>query len=121
LTGQGKQERNMDKLVHFSDVQYVNFNLLMAIHANVQRDPISAAYQFHLSNQQIEKLAHLSLEDLESLAANMRSECLFAPRANLEQLLEAPPGLTIALAAVSSKLKDQAANALIERRAYPTS
>ena len=41
----------MDKLVHFSDVQYVNFNLLMAIHANVQRDPISAAYQFHLTDQ----------------------------------------------------------------------
>ena len=110
----------MEKLVHYSDVQYVNFNLLMAIHANVQRDPISAAYQFHLSNQQIEKLANLSLEDLESLAASMSSECLFAPRANLEQLLGAPPGLAIALAAVSSKPKEQAQNVLIERRVFRT-
>jgi hypothetical protein len=111
----------MDKLVHFSDVQYVNFNLLMAIHANVQRDPISAAYQFHLTQQQIEKLASLSLEDLESLAANMRNECLFAPRANLEQLLEAPPGLTIALAAVSSTPQGQTPRLPVERRAYRSS
>ncbi|MYM95934.1 hypothetical protein [Duganella vulcania] len=108
----------MDKLVHFSDVQYVNFNLLMAIHANVQRDPIAAAYQFHLSRQQADKLAVVSLGDLESLAANMRNECLFAPRANLEQLLEAPPGLTIVLSAVSSAPQDKAARTLVERRAY---
>lgn len=108
----------MDKRIHFSDVQYVNLNLLIAMHANVQRDPISAAYLFHLSNRQIEKLAGLSLEDMESLAANMRSECLFAPRANLEQLLDAPPGLAIALAAVSSKLHDQAAVPLVERRIH---
>ena len=92
----------MDKLVHFSDLQYVNFNLLLAIHANVQKDPISAAYQFHLSNQQVAKLGSLSLEELESLAANMCNECLFAPRPNLERLLDAPPGLAFALAAVSS-------------------
>lgn len=110
----------MDKLVHFSDVQYVNFNLLMAIHANVQRDPIAAAYQFHLSSQQIEKLAASSIGDLESLAANMRSECLFAPRANLEQLLEAPPGLAIALAAVTSTTQHQAAGPLVERRVNRT-
>lgn len=106
----------MDKLVHFSDVQYVNFNLLMAIHANVQRDPIAAAYQFHLSSQQIGKLAHVSLEELESLAVSMRSECLFAPRPNLEQLLEAPPGLAIALAAVTSRTSSQVAGPPVERR-----
>lgn len=108
----------MNKLVHFSDVQYVNFNLLMAIHANVHRDPIATAYQFHLSSKQIEKLASLSLGELESLAANMRNECLFAPRANLEQLLDAPPGLAIALAAVSMHVQGQATMAPPERRAH---
>lgn len=106
----------MDKLVHFSDVQYVNFNLLMAIHANVQRDPIAASYQFHLSSHQVEKLGGLSLEDLESLAANMRNECLFAPRANFEQLLDAPPGLAFALAAVSEEVSEQKEITLVDRR-----
>lgn len=108
----------MNKLVHLSDVQYVNYNLLMAIHANVQRDPIATAYQFHLTNKQMEKLASLSLEDLESLAASMRNECLFAPRANLEQLLDAPPGLAIVLAAVSIPVQDEAALPPLEGHAH---
>ena len=111
----------MDKLSHFSDVQYVNFNLLMAIHASVQRDPIAAAYQFHLSCRQVEKLEGVSLQGLETLAANMSNECLFAPRANLEQLLDAPPGLAIALAAVSSHVHDCAAKLVIERRRHSVS
>jgi hypothetical protein len=56
------------------------------------------------------------LEDLESLAANMRNECLFAPRANLEQLLDAPSGLAVALAAVTSEQQHPPARALVERR-----
>ncbi|WP_170289161.1 hypothetical protein [Massilia sp. YMA4] len=106
----------MDNQLNLTNVQYVNFNLLMAIHANVQRDPISAAYQFHLSRSQTEKLESLSLEGLELLATAMHAECLFAPRANLDRLLDAPPGLSIALAAVSSQIRGDSAVARVERR-----
>lgn len=106
----------MDNPTHFSNVQYVNFNLLMAIHTNIQRDPIAAAYQFHLSRTQIEKLSRLSLEDMEALAASMHSECLFIPRANLDQLLGAPPGLAIALAATTARIDGKNNVMAVERR-----
>ncbi|MRV70561.1 hypothetical protein GJ700_02360 [Duganella sp. FT92W] len=91
----------MDTHLRSSDVQYINYQMLIAIWASLQRDPLSTAYQFHLSGEQLSKLKTMSLETIERLVASMKNECLFTLRDNFLRLLDSPPALTVTLSAVS--------------------
>lgn len=93
----------MEPTIQISDVQYLNLNLLTTIQSSLRNDPIAASFRYRLSSEQAERILNMSLNAIHTLVANMRHECLFAPRENFMQLLDAPPALAFALSAVSDE------------------
>lgn len=91
----------MENATQISDVQYINLNLLLTIQSNLRHDPIATSFRYRLSADQADRLAKMSVGAIHTLVANMSNECLFAPRENFTQLLDAPPGLTLALSTVN--------------------
>lgn len=90
----------MANSVALSDVQLLNLSFLMALQASIRQDPIAACYKYRLSADQAPKVADLPPEKIQTLVANLGHECLFIPREDLLQLLEAPPGLVGPLSTV---------------------
>lgn len=85
--------------VQIPDIQLINLTLLLAIYANVNRDPAAACYQFNLRAEDVSYFKDLGIERIQSLVASV-DQCLFTFRKDLLDLLAAPPGLAGVLAAV---------------------
>jgi hypothetical protein len=90
----------MGNTIEFSEVQLLNLSYLMAIQASIRKDPVAACYIYRLSADQAPKIAEMGPEKIQTVVANLGSECLCTPRHDLLQLVDAPPGLLGPLAAV---------------------
>ncbi|WP_426078234.1 hypothetical protein [Janthinobacterium sp. PSPC3-1] len=90
----------MDSDHVFSNVQWMNLQLLNLIHLNVKTNPVVAAYNFRLTTEQCARLSKMSSADIQALADNMSGESLFLPRSDFLQLLDAPACLSSILSVV---------------------
>lgn len=106
----------MANSIQFSDVQLLNLSFLMAIQASVRKDPIAACYKYGLSADQAPKVAELPPEKIQTLVANLAHACLFTPRHDFLQLLEAPAGLVGPLSTVRAPHPDFALFSPVDRR-----
>lgn len=74
------------------DVQWVNFTLLMALHASINKDPQSACYTFNLHTDDVRLIRDLGPQQIQAAAAHL-DQCLFALRKDLLDVLSLPPAL----------------------------
>jgi hypothetical protein len=81
------------------DVQWVNFTLLMALHASINKDPESACYKFNVDADDMRLIRDLGPHQMQAAAANL-DQCLFALRKDLLDVLRLPPGLVGVIAMV---------------------
>ncbi len=86
--------------VKLTDVEWINLNVLVVIHAGLQNDWASTCSKFALDAEQANYLKSLSLDDLWSLAIHIGNTTLFPPRADLVTLLSTPRPLVGPLALV---------------------
>ena len=86
--------------VKLTDVEWINLNVLVVIHAGLQNDRASTCSKFGLDVEQANYLQGLSLDDLWSLAIHIGDTTLFPPRADLVTLLNTPRPLAGPLALV---------------------
>src|SRR5205814_4828441 len=93
-SSQGTLVGNNMGTVNLSDVQRLNFNVLLSMTKSVQEDPGAACCKFGLRGPELEALSGLSPDAILSIVANAGEESLFCPRNDLVELLSLPPGLS---------------------------
>jgi hypothetical protein len=98
----------MASSVLFSDIQLLNLSFLLTIQASIREDPVAACYKYRVRAEQASRLADLAPEQMQRLVANLGHQCLFMPRDDILQLLEAPPGLLAPLSSVRASQPDAA-------------
>ena len=86
--------------VKLTDVEWINLNVLVVIHAGLQNDRAATCSKFALDAEQADYLRYLNLDDLWSLAIHVGDTTLFPPRADLVTLLSTPRPLAGPLALV---------------------
>lgn len=74
------------------DVQWVNFTLLMALYASINKDPEGACYKFNLHTDDVRLIRDLGPQQIQAAAANL-DQCVFALRKDLLDVLRLPPAL----------------------------
>lgn len=79
--------------IQLSDIQLLNFSMLITLRDGIKRDMVSACCKFGLRADQAEFFSNLSIDQILVSVANMGDECLFPPRQDLMSLLELPPPL----------------------------
>jgi len=83
-----------------TEIQMLNVALLHAIRTGVFSDRDLTRHRFQLTVEQAECIRQLTYADIEVASTGAAELSLFIPRANLVQLLTAPPGLVPMLASV---------------------
>jgi len=84
---------------NLSEVQRLNFNVLLSMHRSVQEDPGAACCRFGLRAPELEAFSTLSPEAILTIVENAGEESLFRPRKDLAELLSLPAGLSGTIAA----------------------
>ena len=87
----------------FSDVQWTNLTLLMAVRDAALQDPASACCRFGLDAAQAHQLARLQVHQVIAIVTNIGDTSLFLPRRDLVRLLDVPLPLTRPFAAAQAR------------------
>jgi len=90
--------------VTLSDVEWINLNVLVAIHAGLQHDAAATCCKYAIDAAQADFIHDLSLNDLWSLVIHVGDTTLFPPRADLLTLLRIPRALAGPLALVHAPI-----------------
>jgi hypothetical protein len=93
--------------VQFSDVQFLNFSMLITMKDSIKHDLISGCCKFGLHIEQARFLSELSFDQILAMVANIGHECLFPPRQDLVSLLRLPLPLAGPIASVHPPVQTQ--------------
>lgn len=73
-----------------SEVQTVNFYMLLLLRDSVLKNMVSACGRFGVAEDLARFVMSLSYPQIASIIVNVGNECMFLPRQNLTQLLSLP-------------------------------
>ena len=86
--------------VQFSELELFNLTLLLGMRDSIARDVVTACGQFGLREEDARYLGSLSTTQILATVANVGSQPLFSPRADLFSMMRAPLPLAAPLIAV---------------------
>src|SRR4051812_12750764 len=88
------------RLLDLSNVQRMNLSVLLMIRDDVKEDVVSACCKYGLHAEQASWFEKQTIDDILAIVANVGQECLFPPRQDFFDLVQAPVPLAGPLASV---------------------